>query len=347
MLRASVYLRSRSSTIILSPGTMDNPSDPPAAPPIIDLTQAPPTIDLTLAPIAPEPPMPPELIVPDEFLRMVPASSVPISELLKAQIPRAMLTAQLTTKTSTSAKSCIVTTDLNYEIRDVFTADVPPETWIKAAEELVRLRLTRSSVRSRTANNERTHVAHPTDRHLIFPPWIVRAWKALLEIVKIRDDWRGTMMWVDAQGESDLTNTARALIAQTSWGSTIAELTFRTDNVFVSALCRFASRRWVSDGNIKVIVTLLNTLAEPQNVWISDAVLPGRLRGRYRAEGDDAFTRNGDLRSAAERLVTGGFKLALIPTNLGDKSHWIVFQVDLTNKTLSWGAWHIRAVPLP
>lgn len=317
---------------------LDQPTDPTDTQPIIDLTEPPPTIDLTDLPTAPEKPLPEALIVPDEFIRTVLDVTVPIPQLLAARIPNAMLVDQLPTGASTSAKSCIVKKDLNFNMEDVFTAEIPPEGWLKAAENLVRLRLERLSVRSRTEDDNRTHVAHPINSRLVFPPWIVRAWGALLQIVTVRDSWRDTMRWLDVQGDCELSRTARELIEKTSWGTTITELSIPADIVFVSALTRLASRRWLNDGNIKLIVAMLTkTLPTPCKVWISDAALPTRLRGRYRAQGADAFIRCGDLRHVAERLISEGYELVLMPTNLAE-SHWVLFKVNLVKKTLSWGA---------
>ena len=293
-------------------------------------------IDLTLTPQRPDPPPPPELIPPMEFFNAVPTTELPIPHLLAAKIPVVLLKAQITGTMRNSAQSCLVTTDLNYSIDEIFTNDVPHPDWIKEADEAVRLRLRRATVRGRSEANQRTHVCHPLDRNLVYPPWIVTAWRGLLPVIGARDKWRRTMQWIEDQGDSELAHAAMELIEKMKWGTAINELSSTAETVLISEFSRFASRQWLSDATFQVMTTLLNVAVPPWTAWISDTILAKRLRGRQIAQGADAFTRAADLKRLAQYIVNNEYRMLFIPANV-DNNHWIIFHVDIPGRILSWG----------
>jgi hypothetical protein len=304
---------------------MAQPANPTVTEAPIDIPDAgPPPVEL------------PELTVPQDFLDIFPQPVLPVPLFLNAQIPKLMLDRQIGPQLGLSAPACVIGKKASFTMEQIFTTDIPPKKWIEAADKTVTRRLQRASIRSRDKENELTNVCHPTNSNLVFPPWIVKAWKALINIVEMRDDWRRAVSWIENQGESALACTAKERIEQSPWARTVDELSVGTDIIYASVHSRIASRRWLNDSNFEVLIKELNeAVAPPCHAWVSDTRFVSRLRSRWRADPDTAFNGR-DLQSRGSSLISDGYKKILLPTNI-NKDHWIVFKVDLAAEIISWG----------
>lgn len=275
-----------------------------------------------------------ELNPPPEFWGRLPLPSVPIPQLLAIDVPSLQTDRDLPTSVNRSAAMCTTVEDVKYTMNDVFTAPMPCFDWRNEVERLVRLRLTRLTIRS--SANQDTAVRHPTVPDLVFPIWILGAWDQLLRVCNEWAKWKKTTKWLQRHSRFALAAEATALIEATPWGRTIQALTIHPDRpVMASELTRFASNEWLGDGSFLAITKLLNERRE-SGCWVADTGLSTAIREVQMNQGAQDFAMDKQLKKIAESARDGGYTRLLLPSHV-NKNHWILFEVDLDKLTLSWG----------
>ena len=273
--------------------------------------EEPERLDLTIPP-------PAEMIPPQEFRDRLPAKDLEIAEFIRRTIPDPLFDDIVDPKTATSSVGSLEPTGT---IDDIFKIAVPSPEWMNVLEPGVKER--------RSQDNTIPTIIHPTRRHLVFPLWIITAWRTLRAIALEWAQWRIATQWINQRGDSILAVQAKELVAQTRRN------TYRD----IAILALLASNRWLADSHFEIIAGLLNKVST-LSAWTASSTFATSLRKHVKANGTDALSKNQNLKDLAAKLVEGGYEWFLIPTHI-DGNHWILFEVNLHVNTLAWGVYLI------
>ena len=295
-------------------------TEPPAN--VLDLTvDAPPeTLDLTIDP-------PADLVPPQTFQDRLPGDDLTIADFLRCPMPPAM--AEDSPVLPGQATSCVSSMDPTYTMDDVFRVEVPTMEWLRELEAGVQAR--RERVETLARGRRITSVVHPTQRGLVFPIWILRAWTDLRPIALEWSWWQQVTRWLDERGNSILAAQAKELVAETRRNTA-------NEDILVIAL--LTSARWLWDRHFQVVGGMLNEIsaASTPKSWTLPPEFGTTLRDSLRAGGAETISENENIRAVAKHLEAGNYRWCFIPTFLKAKKHWILFEIDLKANTFAWGA---------
>ena len=263
-------------------------------------------------------PPPTYMVPPKEFTTCLPPDDCSVSDLLGYTMPPLLTDTTCPAETASAAISHL---NPAFTMDDIFTADIPPVKWMKAVEARVE---EHQNMPFRSAN---TSIIHPVDRKLRFPTWILKAWFELCPIAAEYHRWMKVTQFIGDRQNTILANQARELLARAPR---------RINNEDISRIALFASTEWLRDRQFEIIGDVLNATFAPK-VWVCPSSLATKIRKIAQADGPAGLLADQNLTDFVTYLVHGGYTWLFLPI-LVYSNHWVLFEVNMAESTIAWGA---------
>lgn len=265
--------------------------------------------------------------VPREILQQIPAETISVSRLVATVLP------QILQDILRSPESCFSEQAPNSSPEDLWRTPVPPRTWLNGLEISLAQRW------SRTIRSIEVPVGSNWFR---FPLWVVDFWLKVIEVIEQRDRWKRAQGWMLTMVRGPEIQEAEKILDRVPWGLRLWPLAGYNQVTMVGFLAGLLSNDWLAERHIDTLVAYLNNRFQkgnqPGTTLIGDQYL-GSLLSRKRRETAAALREDRELRTYADKILDGHHERLLFPAHVGGPAsgHWIVFAVDIREKTISHG----------
>lgn len=277
---------------------------------------------------------------PSSFYRSIPSAELSVHAFLEREMPTILPGRDPPEYLKPeNAGICIVSRKAQYKMKDVFTAEIPPIEWVDALCDSFKARQDHLNLVAGGRHLPRlnTAVQHPLRKRLFFPPWIINAWNHLRPFAQDWARWKRTSEWLANLSPTARTIEMQDIISQTQWGTPVSGLLGHYADSRVSHLAILASGGWIPERLLDLFAKMVNTGLESQEWLVAEPLVTAYILKVERG-GKGDFTSHGTLREITAKLESGHHKRLLLPANVAEGTHWVLFQVDLEAKTLAWGA---------
>jgi len=266
--------------------------------------------------------------VPEVIRSHLPSEMVPISTLLKTNVPTRL------PKTSIiqPVHLCTSPLDPRWMVDELFKTSLPPHDWLYTLEENLS--------KMWTSGTRSIKPPSSSGSNLRFPLWIVNFWNTAIEVAKQRDQWKAAEDWLSRRVQDPEIHKARDLLEKVPWGLRLWSLAGYDKETRVGYLAGLLSNEWLGERHINTISSYLNTRARRElgsspTSLVADLDLQTYLSNNSRATAEAIQAHKG-LRTYAQSILDHKYSQLFIPTHVGG-NHWIVFSVDFEKKTYEYG----------
>jgi len=295
----------------------------PATPPTIDIDPDTPSGFGLLAAAA----LQQEKSIPEEVLRQIPAETVSVSDLVMADLPQHLQ------DVLRSAESCLSKRAPSWTDSQLWGTRVPPRTWLFDLDVAI----------DRGWANGIVSIEVPVgSKNLRFPIWIGSFWSEMAEVIGQRERWKRALGWMQTMVRSPEIREVQKLLERTPWGLRLWPLAGHDQSTRVGFLAGLLSNEWLAERHIDMLISYLGDRFRKSNrpgaTLVADQYL-GSLLLRKRGETAENLREDRELRTYADKILGPHQERLLFPAHVGgsNSGHWIVFSVDLRERTISYG----------
>jgi len=275
-----------------------------------------------------------EKSVPEEMLCQIPAETMFVSDLVTAALPKHLQ------GVLRSPGSCLSKRAPNWTAEQLWTTCVPPRTWLNNLD---------IAVDHKWASGICSIEVPAGNRDLRFPLWIGSFWLGMVEAIEQRDRWKRAQGWMLTMLRGPEIQEAERLWDRTPWGLRLWPLAGHDQSTRVGFLAGLLSNEWLAERHIDILVSYLDDRFRESNqpgaTLVADQYL-GSLLSRKRGETAAKLQEDRELRTYADKIMGGRHERLLLPAHIGGSTvgHWIVFSVNIRERTISYGKYSRKQI---
>jgi len=263
-------------------------------------------------------------------VELVPPPAAPVPELIKARLPKVLSEAQM--KKYTAAHH-LVDLPISGALSDVFEGPIPHRTWLASLQQEL----------AKPHKTPITAIRHPTRRKLILPLWALPVWDSIVVAAGQRMLWVRAADWLrpDEHRPEDHVEVerARAHMEDIPWGMAVWALPAESARSLIGFHAKLLSSVWLSERNVDLMGVCCNAIAAEDNYksrgYMATTFLGAKL-GWISGWDDQKIRDDTDLTEWTTVAAEKQLRYIHIPVNLAN-THWVVFGIDLDNRTYFWG----------
>lgn len=268
-----------------------------------------------------------EKSVPEEVLCRIPVETISVSNLVATDLPRRLQ------DVLRSPESCLSKRAPNWTDGKLWEAYVPPRTWLNGLEIALDCGWTSGII---------SIEAPAGSGDLRFPIWIGNFWLEMVEVIEQKERWKSALGWMRTMVRSPGIQAAEELLGRTPWGLRLWPLAGHDQSTRVGFLAGLLSNQWLAERHIDILTLYLDNRFQKGNqpgaTLVADQYL-GSLLSRKRGETAAKLREDRELRMYADKILGAHQERLLFPAHIGGSTsgHWIVFSVNLRERTISYG----------
>ena len=273
--------------------------------------------------------------VPEDVSSWLPAETVPVSVLLKSNVPGRLSD----TSIIKTARLCFSPLDPRWTVDELFATLLPPRAWLNVLENDL----------SDMWGSGMSSIVPPlsSNPNLRLPLWIVTFWNMAVEVAEQRDKWRAAEEWLLGRTQDSSIREARKLLEKIPWGLKLWSLVSHDKETRVGHLAGLLSDEWLSERHIDTISSYLNFRAQKGPESRPTSLVAGLdlqiyLSASARATAEMIRGHEG-LRAYARQISDHCYSRVFIPANVGG-NHWLVFSVDFEENKIEYGESLVRTM---
>lgn len=266
--------------------------------------------------------------VPKDVWSRLPAETVPVSSLLKANIPDCLSN----TSIMRAAHLCFSPLDPHWTIDELFKTPLPSRSWLDSLE--INL--------SKMWGSGTCSIVPPQSPNpdLWFPLWVVNFWNTAVEVAEQRDKWRAAEGWLSGRMQDSGVREARGLLEKIPWGLRLWSLTGHDKVTRVGHLAGLLSNEWLGERHIDTVSSCLDMRAQREPGSRPTILIAGADLNVYLSYSSgatiEAVQAHSGLGMYAKQISDHNYSRVFIPALVG-RNHWIVFSVDFEKYTFEYG----------
>ena len=263
----------------------------------------------------------------------MPGETISVSELVGTNLPCGLQSVLR------SPESCLSKQTPSWTVEDLWKTHVLPRDWLDSLDVTLDYKW---------GGGIQSIEAPAGSKDLQFPLWVGNFWLGMAEVIEQRGMWEKARGWMLGMLQGPEIQEAERLMDRTPWGLRLWPLGGHDQSTRVGFLAGLLSNEWLAERHIDTLVMYLNDRFrrgnQPGATLVADVYL-GSLLSRKRGGAATKLQEDRELRTYADKILNGNHERLLFPAHVGGSAsgHWIVFSVNIKERTVSYGEFSHKA----